>query len=123
MANMNVVMLAGNLTADPELKPLNESSSVCALRMAINRKYKDRNGEMQEDTCFINVDVFGKQAESCNTYLRKGSPLIVEGRLQMDQWQDKESGQNRSRLKIIANRIQFLNSKNQTMEHEFADAG
>jgi single-strand DNA-binding protein len=109
MANVNIVILAGNLTADPELRYTPSGAPVCRLRMAVNRRYKDpKTNELREEATFVDVDVFGKQAEAAGQYLTKGRPLLVEGRLRLDQWEDKQTGQKRSRLKVVANRVQFM---------------
>lgn len=86
MASLNRVLLIGNLTKDPELRYTPQGTAVVNLRMAVNRKYKSKNQEMKEETCFITVVVWSKQAESCNQYLRKGSPVFIEGILQSRSW-------------------------------------
>ena len=108
MANYNKVILVGNLTADPELRYTPQGTAVCDLRLAINRIYTV-NGERREDTVFVDVVVWDKTAENCEQFLHKGSPILVEGRLQMDEWQGKD-GQKRSKLRIRADRLQFLGS-------------
>ncbi len=107
MANLNKVLLIGNLTKDPELRYTPQGTAVANLRMAINRKFKDRNQEMKEEVCFVTAVVWDKQAETCNQYLRKGSPVFVEGRLQSRSWEDA-SGQKRNTIEVRAERIQFL---------------
>ena len=107
MASLNKVMLIGNLTRDPELRYTQNGSAVCEIGMAINRTYMSNN-EKKEDVCFVDVNIWGRQAEACSRYLKKGSPLFVEGRLSYDQWTDKESGKSRSRLRVVAERTQFL---------------
>ena len=107
MASLNKVMLIGNLTRDPELRYTQNGSAVCEIGMAINRTYMSNN-EKKEDVCFVDVNVWGRQAEACSRYLKKGAPLFVEGRLNFDQWTDKESGKTRSRLRVVAERTQFL---------------
>jgi single-strand DNA-binding protein len=109
MASLNKVLLIGNLTRDPELRYTQSGSAVCELGMAINRTYMSNN-EKKEDVCFVDVNVWGRQAESCSRYLKKGSPLFVEGRLNFDQWNDKETGKTRSKLRVVAERTQFLGS-------------
>jgi len=109
MASLNKVFLIGNLTRDPELRYTNSGASVCEFGMAINRTYTV-NDEKKDEVCYVDINVWGKQAESCNTYLQKGSPVFIEGRLQLDQWTDKESGKQRSRLRIIGERVQFLST-------------
>ena len=111
MASLNKVFLIGNLTQDPELRRLPTGTAVATLRLAVNESFQSKGGERQERTLYVDVDVWERQAETCQQYLSKGSPVFVEGRLQMDQWTDKESGQTRSRMKIRAERVQFLSSR------------
>jgi len=119
MASFNKVIVMGNLTRDPELKYIPSGSAVGNLSLAMNRKYKGNDGEMKEDVCFVNIVVWGKQAESCNEYLSKGSPLFVEGRLQSRSYETKE-GQKRNVLEIVADRVQFLGGKKKTGADEEA---
>lgn len=108
MANFNKVILIGNLTKDPELRYTPQGTAVANLRLAVNRKFRDRNSqEMKEEVCFVTVVVWDKQAESCNQYLHKGSPIFVEGRLQSRSWEDA-SGQKRNTIEVRAERTQFL---------------
>jgi len=107
-ASMNRVILVGNLTKDPELKFITSGSAVANFRMAINRKWKDAQGQQKEEVCFVGVVVWGKQAEACGEYLKKGSPVMVEGRLQFREWE--KDGDKRSILEVVAERVQFLNS-------------
>ena len=107
MANLNKVLLIGNLTKDPELRYTPGGTAVANLRMATNRTYKDKTGEMKQEACFLTVVAWDKQAEVCNQYLRKGSPLFVEGRLQSRSW-DGPDGKKRNVVEIRAERIQFL---------------
>lgn len=109
MADLNKVFLIGNLTRDPEMRQVNDRSSVTKMGLAINRRFTTRNGEDREETCFVEVEVWGRQAETCNQYLRKGAPACVEGRLTLDQWED-QNGQRRSRLYVTGERVQFLGS-------------
>ena len=107
MANMNKVILAGNLTRDPQLSYLPSNTAVCELGMAINRKWKAQNGDMKDDTCFVDLRAYGRQAETLNQYMQKGKPLLVEGRLKFDQWEGKD-GQKRSKLYVVVETFQFL---------------
>ena len=107
MASLNKVLLIGNLTKDPELKYTPSGVAVANLRLAVNRKYKDKSGEWKEDACFITVAVWDKQAEACNQYLQKGRPVFVEGRLQSRSWETTD-GQKRTTIEVRAERIQFL---------------
>jgi single-strand DNA-binding protein len=119
MANLNKVLLIGNLTRDPELRYTSGGAAVCGFGLAMNRRFSTASGEQREETCFVDIDVWGKQGESCKNYLRKGSPAFIEGRLRMDSWQDRESGKTRSRLTVTAERVQFLGSP----RGEFGDGG
>ncbi len=105
--NVNAVFLHGRLTGDPELRYTPGGTAVCEFRMASNRYYRDSNDEQQEETVFVPVTTWGRRAENCGEYLSKGSETIVEGRLQLDQWETQD-GENRSQLKIVANNVQFL---------------
>lgn len=107
MASYNKVILIGNLTKDPELRYTPQGTAVVNLRMAVNRKFKDKNQELKDEVCFITAVVWDKQAETCNQYLRKGSQLLVEGRLQSRTWEDT-AGQKRSVVEVRAERVQFL---------------
>jgi len=106
MANLNRVFLAGNLTRDPEVRYIPSGKAVADLHMAINRKYKTATGENKEDTCFVGVVVWGRQAETAGEYLKKGSGVLIEGSLRYDQWET--NGEKRNRLRVNADRIQFL---------------
>jgi single-strand DNA-binding protein len=107
MANFNKVLLMGNLTKDPELRYTPQGTAVVNLRLAVNRRFKDKNQEMKEEVCFITCVVWDKQAETCNQYLHKGSPVFVEGRLQSRSWEDN-TGNKRSVIEVRAERVQFL---------------
>jgi single-strand DNA-binding protein len=107
MPSLNKVFLAGNLTRDPEVRYTPSGSAVADMNMAINRVYTSASGEQKEDTCFVSVVAWGRQAEMCGEYLSRGSPVLVEGSLQFDQWQT-EAGEKRSRLRVKADRVQFL---------------
>ncbi len=113
MANFNKVLLIGNLTKDPELRYTPQGTAVVNLRLAVNRKFRDRNQELKDETCFITAVVWDKQAETCNQYLHKGSPVFVEGRLQSRSWEDN-AGQKRSVIEVRAERIQFLGGSGQS---------
>lgn len=109
MASMNKVILMGNLTRDPELKDLPSGTAVCNMGLALNENYTDRNGKKVEKTCFVDIVVWERQAQTCAQYLRKGSPVLIEGRLEMSEWKTKE-GETRSKLKVRADRVQFISS-------------
>jgi len=108
MPDLNKVFLAGNLTRDPELKYIPSGTAVCKLGIAVSRKYRSKDGELREETAFINVEAWAKTAEYCGENLKKGAPIIVEGRLKMDSWEDKTSGQKRTAIKVSADRIQQI---------------
>jgi len=108
MASFNKVILVGNLTKDPELRYTPSGTAVANLRMAVNRKFRDKAQQLKDETCFITAVVWSKQAETCNQYLHKGSSLLVEGRLQSRTWDDTQSGQKRSVIEVLAERVQFL---------------
>jgi len=108
MASFNRVFLMGNLTKDPDLRYTPQGTAVANLRLAVNRKYRTKTQELKEEVCFITAVVWNKQAETCNQYLHKGSPVFVEGMLQSRSWDDPSSGQKRSVIEVRADRIQFL---------------
>lgn len=122
MASLNKVLLIGNLTKDPELRYTPNGTAVANLRLAVNRKFKDRTGELKEDTCFVTVTAWDKQAEICNQYLQKGRPVFVEGLLQSRSW-DTPDGQKRSTIDVRAERIQFLGGASQGPQGGKGDAG
>ncbi|MFO7871174.1 MAG: single-stranded DNA-binding protein [Kiritimatiellia bacterium] len=112
MADLNRVFLMGNLTRDPVLRYTPSGTAVGDISMAVNRRFKTSGGEQREDTCFVSVVAWGRQAETSGEYLRKGSPVLVEGRLQYDEWE--KDGQKFNRLRVVASRIQFLSSGRQS---------
>ncbi len=107
MANLNKVMLIGRLTRDPELRALPSGTPVTEFALATNREYKDQNGQKKETTCFVELVVFGRRAEVVNEYLKKGSQVFVEGRLDFETWESK-SGEKRSRHRVFVENFQFL---------------
>ncbi|MDR1817960.1 MAG: single-stranded DNA-binding protein [Puniceicoccales bacterium] len=111
MASFNKVILAGNLTRDPELKSFANGTTVTKLGLAINRTYIDKNGERREEVLFVDVDAFGKQAETISRYFSKGRPILVEGRLKLDTWDDKNTGEKRSKLGVVLETFSFLDGK------------
>lgn len=117
MSNVNRVFLLGNLTRDPELRQTSSGMSVSDLGVAVSETYQNKAGEMVETKCFTDVVVWGKQAEACSQYLAKGAPVMVEGRLQLDQWEN-EAGEKRSRLRVKADRVQFLGRRRGAGEPE-----
>lgn len=112
MANVNKVILIGNLTRDPEVRYTPKGSAVAELGLAVNRYYTTEGGEKREETTFVDVTLWGRQAELAQQYLNKGRPVYIEGRLQMDTWQDKNTGQQRSKLKVVGDTMQFLGGRN-----------
>ncbi|MFO0784687.1 MAG: single-stranded DNA-binding protein [Phycisphaerales bacterium] len=109
MANLNKVMLIGNLTRDPDLKYTAGNQAVCELGLAVNRRYKTKEGEDREETTFVDCEAWGKQAEILKQYLSKGRPVFIEGRLKLDQWEDKDGGK-RSKMRVVIENFQFLGS-------------
>ncbi|TFE68505.1 single-stranded DNA-binding protein [Methylacidiphilum caldifontis] len=107
MADLNKVFLIGNLTRDPECRYTPKGTPVGDLSLAINSSYRSQDGQVKDEVCFVEVVIWGRQAETCKEYLQKGSLIFVEGRLQMEQWETKE-GEKRSRMRVRADRIQFL---------------
>ena len=111
MANFNKVILAGNLTRDPELRYLPKGTAVARIGMAINRTWKNEAGETKEEATFVDVEAFGRQAEVIGQYMRKGRPFLVEGRLKLDQWEDKNTHQKQSKLKVVLEGFSFIDTK------------
>lgn len=111
MASLNKVLLMGNLTRNPEIRYTPGGSAVCEFGMAINRRFMQANGQEKEETCFVDITVWGKQAESTSRFVQKGSSVFIEGRLVFDQWEEKETGNKRSRLRVYAERVQFLDRR------------
>ncbi len=107
MPSFNRIMLMGNLTRDPELRYIQSGQPVCEFGMAINRFWTTPNGERREETCFVDITVWGKQGERCAEYLKKGRAVFLEGRLQFDTWQAQD-GSKRSKHRVVADRVQFL---------------
>lgn len=108
MANFNKVYLIGNLTRDPELRVTPKGTAICQFGLAVNRQFKDESGALRDDTTFVDIEAWGKQGETISKFCTKGKPLFVEGRLKFDQWEDKTSGQKRSKLKVVLEGFQFL---------------
>lgn len=111
MASFNKVMLLGNLTRDPEVKYTPKGSAVADIGLAVNRTYTTDGGEKREETTFVDVTMWGRQAEIAGEYLKKGRPLFVEGRLQLDTWDDKQTGQKRSKMRVVCENFQMLGSR------------
>jgi single-strand DNA-binding protein len=111
MASFNKVILLGNLTRDPEVRYTPKGTAVTELGMAVNRVYTAENGEKREETTFVDVTLWGRTAEIAGEYLKKGRPVFIEGRLQLDTWDDKQSGQKRSKLKVVGEGLQLLGAR------------
>lgn len=110
MSSFNKVILLGNLTRSPELRVTPKGTNVCQIGLAVNSTYKDKDGNSKEDVTFVDVDAFGKQAEVIAKYMEKGRPILIEGRLKLDSWQDKD-GNKRSKLKVILDSFQFVGGR------------
>ena len=110
MASFNKVILVGNLTRDPELRYTPKGTAIAKIGVAVNRVWTNEAGEKKEEVTFVDVDIFGRTAENVGQYMRKGRPILIEGRLRLDQWDDKQTGQKRSRLGVVAETVQFLGS-------------
>ena len=115
MASMNRVFLVGNLTRDPEVRYTPSGTAVADLGVAVSDNYRNKAGEMVESVCFVDVEVWARQAETCAEYLSKGSPVLVEGRLKLDQWENQQ-GEKRSKLRVRADRVQFLSTRGSASE-------
>jgi single-strand DNA-binding protein len=110
MASFNKVILMGNLTREVELRYTPKGTAIAKLGLAVNRVWTNEAGEKKEEVTFVDVDVFGRTAENCGQYLKKGRPVLLEGRLKLDQWEDKQTGTKKSRLGVVAEMVQFLSS-------------
>jgi single-strand DNA-binding protein len=108
MPSLNKVMLMGNLTRDPELRVTPKGTPICQFSLAINRQFKMDSGETREEVIYVDIEAWGKQGETIAKYMVKGRPLYVEGRLRLDQWEDKTTKEKRSRMKVVLEQFQFL---------------
>jgi single-strand DNA-binding protein len=108
MANLNKVMLIGNLTRDPELRVTPKGTAICTFSLAVNRKFRDESGADREEVTYVDIEAWGKSGENISKYCTKGRPLFVEGRLRLDQWEDKNTKEKRSRMKVVCENFQFL---------------
>jgi single-strand DNA-binding protein len=111
MTGFNKVIIAGNLTRDPELRYTPKGTAVTKIGLAVNRTWKSETGETKEEVTFVDVDAWGRQAEVIAQYMKKGRPLLVEGRLKLDQWEDKNTHQKQSKLKVVLEGFTFIDSK------------
>lgn len=123
MASLNKVLLIGNLTRDPELRVTPKGTAICQFGLAVNRSYKDDAGQTREETTFVDIEAWGRQGETISKYCTKGRSLFVEGRLRLDQWEDKASGQKRSRLKVVLDNFQFIGGRGEGGGEGGADRG
>lgn len=112
MANYNKVILVGNLTRDPQMSYLPSQTPVVELGLAVNRRWKGAEGQQRDETCFVDCRAYGRQAETMNQYLRKGRPVLIEGRLQFSAWEDQD-GKKRNKLRVVVENFQFLDSRGQ----------
>ena len=108
MANFNKVLLMGNLTRDPEVRYTPKGTAIANIGLAVNRVWTTESGEKKEEVTFVDVEVWGRQAETIGQYMSKGRPIFIEGRLKLDSWDDKETGQKRSKMKVVCEGFQFL---------------
>ena len=120
MSSFNRIILLGNLTRDPELKQLDSGQSVCRLGLAVNRQYKNSQGAMVQEVCYVDIDLWGAQAESSNKYLEKGRLVLIEGRLKLDTWET--DGQKRSKHSIAGERITFMPVSGNSQSSDFESA-
>jgi single-strand DNA-binding protein len=111
MANFNKVILAGNLTRDPELRYTPKGTAIASFGLAINRKWKSETGEMKEEVTFVDIEAWDRQAEVISQYFKKGRPILVEGRLKFDQWEDKNTHQKQSKLRVRLETFSFIDTK------------
>ena len=112
MASFNKVLLMGNLTREPELRYTSGNSvAVCEFGIAINRRFTQGDGQAKDETCFVDIVVWGKQGESCQRFLKKGASVFIEGRLVYEQWAERDTQKRRSRLRVTAERVQFLSAR------------
>ena len=112
MPSLNKVLLMGNLTRDPELRVTPKGTPICQFSLAINRQFKMESGESREEVIYVDIEAWGKQGETIAKYMTKGRPLYVEGRLRLDQWEDKNTKEKRSRMKVVLENFQFLGGRN-----------
>ncbi len=111
MPNLNRVLLMGNLTRDPDIKYTPKGTAVAEIGLAINRVYSTDQGERREETTFVDVELWGRQAEIAGEYLKKGRPVFIEGRLKLDTWDDKQTGQKRSKMRVVGEAMQLLGGR------------
>lgn len=118
MSSFNKVILMGNLTRDPEIRYTPKGTAVAEVGLAVNRVYSTDGGEKREEVTFVDVTLWGRTAEIAGEYLKKGRPAFIEGRLQLDSWDDKQSGQKRSKLKVVGESLQLIGGKPEPRQEE-----
>ncbi len=111
MASFNKVILVGNLTRDPELRYTPKGTAIAKIGLAVNHKWKNEAGEFKEEVTFVDVEVWGRTAENVGQYMRKGSPILIEGRLKLETWDDKQTNQKRSKMVVVGETVQFLGTR------------
>ena len=111
MPNLNKVMLMGNLTRDPEIKYTPKGTAIANFGIAVNRTYTPEGGEKREEVTFIDLEAWGRTAEVIGEYFKKGRPIFIEGRLKLDQWDDKQTGKKMSKLRVVVDTFEFLGSR------------
>jgi single-strand DNA-binding protein len=111
MANLNKVMLIGNLTRDPELRFTPKGAAICSFGLAVNRKFKDDSGAEREEVTYVDIEAWAKRGEAIAKHLSKGRAIFIEGRLKLDQWEDKNTKEKRSRIKVVLENFQFLGNR------------
>lgn len=118
MSSFNRVILLGNLTRDPEVRysPGGNNTAVCTFSLAVNKKIKSSSGTSSEEVSYIDIIVFGKQGEACGQYLTKGSPALIDGRLQQRRWDDRQTGQKRSKIEVVGEHVLFMPRGNRTQD-------
>jgi single-strand DNA-binding protein len=116
MANLNKVMVIGNLTRDPEIKYTPKGSAIADIALAINRSYTTDSGEKRDETTYVDIVLYGRLAEIAGEYLKKGRPVYIEGRLKLDTWDDKQTGQKRSKMRVVGEALQLLGSRDGARE-------
>jgi single-strand DNA-binding protein len=119
---INNVVLAGNLGQDPQVRFLANEKAVCSFSLAVNRRWKDKDGQQQEKTTWVPIEAWGRTAELCGQYLQKGSTAVVIGHLEEDSWDDKETGKKRTKLKLVADQVQFASPKSEKKEPQAGEA-
>lgn len=120
MSSFNRVILMGNLTRDPELRQTQSGTSICRFSVAVNRSFSSQDGSVRDETCFVDIDSFGRTAENISKYFSKGKPILVEGRLRQDSWEDKQ-GQKRTKLVVVLERFEFVGSKGDSQNYDAGD--